>query len=599
MKKSFGSIKVKLILLMLFVVMLITLLMGVSGYLSVSKHYEEMDLQRRALLEENILKLMQATDNAYQMMERQMEKEAEIVLKKIADKYRLEGLNGINLLDYYDKEKDFDLYIIDKTDTVIAATYAPDIGLNLDQYEGVAEFFQGIREKGAFFSDRLSLSSIENIVTKYSYLPSPDGLYLFETGHHINKEQAIPESLNFGNFGDVLSENQRFVLSALLFGKYGVTFNEDASQVKQIDPAYRPYYEQALSTLLPVSFEGTYNGRPASIKYLPFSLEQAGDLHEHTVIELIYSNADLQASKHQMIIQTILIGLLGTAVVAAIGMSIANMLIKPLHILHRGIEEVSRGNYDSSIMIRSNDEFAYIAERFNEMTEKIKLSMEDQLHKEGEIKTLYENEASLNENLQRMMESNEQNYFETIKALANAEEEKDAYTRGHCERVMNYALNIANALGLPQRDINAIRFGAILHDIGKIGVPEQILNKEVPLSNEEFALIRQHPSIGIRILGDLTFMKDSIRIVHEHHERYDGCGYPSRMKGEEIDLLARIVCVADAFDAMTSTRPYRKTAMTVPQAAQILQEESGKQFDPRIVSVFLSLLEQGRIKHLA
>ena len=161
-----------------------------------------------------------------------------------------------------------------------------------------------------------------------------------------------------------------------------------------------------------------------------------------------------------------------------------------------------------------------------------------------------------------MMEANKQNYFETIRALANAEEEKDPYTRGHCERVMDHALGIGKALGLPEESLNALRYGAILHDIGKIGVPEQVLNKETPLDKEEFALIRQHPSMGLRILGDLTFMKDSIRIVHEHHERYDGHGYPSGLRDQEIDLLARIVCVADSFDAMTSKRPYRKTAMT-------------------------------------
>jgi len=249
--------------------------------------------------------------------------------------------------------------------------------------------------------------------------------------------------------------------------------------------------------------------------------------------------------------------------------------------------------------LETDDEFSNIARHFNEMTERIKASMADQQAKEEEIKTLYKNEASMNETLLQMMASNKQGYFETIKALVNAEDEKDAYTKGHCERVMNYSLNIGKSINLTEKDMDILRFGAILHDLGKIGIPEQILNKGTALTNEELALIRQHPSIGARILNDLTFMQDSIRIVHEHHEWHDGHGYPRKLKGEEIDLLARIVCVADAFDAMTTQRPYRKKAMTIVEAIQELRDKSGTQFDPGLVKVFVSLLEQDLIENLA
>lgn len=590
MLRVLRSIKGKLILLMMLVVLLVTILMGISQNYSVSRNYEEMDAQRRALLEDNIIKLMRATDSIYQMIEVQMQREAQTILNRIAAEYSLEGLSGIRLEDHLGANGGYHLYIIDRHNTVIQATYQPDIGLDFAQFQGVAEFFEGIREKGVFFSDRLSLSSLENNLTKYSYLPSHDGLYLFEIGHRVDQDQAIPDALNFGSFGEVVSKNQSFVLSALLYGRHGLTLHEDAAQVREVDPAYRPYYEQALTSLKPIIFEGSYQGEPASFKYLPFSLEHTDELRAHTVIELIYSNADLQASRDRMLRLTIMTVLAGAAVIAVIAVMMSNTLLAPLRVLHKGIMQVARGNYVSPINIRSKDEFAYIADQFNGMTEKVRQSMDDRLRKEEEIKALYEHEASLNEDLQRMMEANEQNYFQTIKALANAEEEKDAYTRGHCERVMNYALGIGKALGLPEKDLDSLRFGAILHDIGKIGVPEHILNKETPLTNEEFALIRQHPSMGIRILGDLTFLKDSIRIVHEHHERYDGLGYPARKKGEDIDLLARIVGVADAYDAMTSKPPYRKEAMTREQAMRELQKESGKQFDPVVVEAFIRML---------
>lgn len=364
------------------------------------------------------------------------------------------------------------------------------------------------------------------------------------------------------------------------------------SAIRHIDPAYQQYYDEALGTMQPVLFSGVYKGREATIKYLPFVFEDAGKLHEQTVIEIIYSNADLQHSKRQMILLMLATGLLGSGLIAALAMKMSGRLASPLKTLHDGIQRVSRGDFDARIDLKKEDEFSYIAGQFNEMTGRIKAAMTDQQQKEKEIEALYKKESSMNEALSLLIESNKQSYFETIKALANAEEEKDAYTRGHCQRVMNYALSIGKALDLPGSDMDALRSGAVLHDIGKIGIPEQILNKEGPLTNEEFALIRQHPSVGKRILSGLTLMKDSIRIVHEHHERYDGHGYPSMLKASDIDLLARIVCVADAFDAMTTQRPSRKFALTVPQAAAELRDKSGTQFDPHIVSVFLAALDQ-------
>jgi len=316
--KSLQSLKSKLIILLIGVVLLTTILLGAFQYFFVMKNYETLDLQRRALLEDNILKLMKATDSVYQMVEAPIEKESQVILARMVADYNQKGLSGIDLHDYYDEESGLELYIIDQSDTVIAATYKPDIGLNFSKFAGVDEFLDGIRDEGKFFSDRLSLSSLENIVMKYSYLPTPDGMYIFETGSPIDKDKAIPDVLSFGDFGDSISKNQGFVVSALLFSKYGVTFNEDVSEVKQINPSFKHYYNKALDTLQPVTFEGTYDGQAVTIKYLPFSFAGAGDLHEHTVIELIYSNADLQKSKNQVILLMLLTILLGSGLIAAL-----------------------------------------------------------------------------------------------------------------------------------------------------------------------------------------------------------------------------------------------------------------------------------------
>jgi HD-GYP domain-containing protein (c-di-GMP phosphodiesterase class II) len=178
-------------------------------------------------------------------------------------------------------------------------------------------------------------------------------------------------------------------------------------------------------------------------------------------------------------------------------------------------------------------------------------------------------------------------FMTTIQVLADAVEAKDLYTRGHSERVTEYSLDIAAALHDRAIDVGNLEFAAILHDIGKIGVPEAVLNKPGPLTDEEFALVRQHSEIGARIVRSVDLLHPAIPIILHHHERFDGTGYPHGLSGVDIPLEARIVAVADAWDAMRSDRPYRG-AMSRDDAALILATERGKQFDPRIVDAFLA-----------
>ncbi len=185
----------------------------------------------------------------------------------------------------------------------------------------------------------------------------------------------------------------------------------------------------------------------------------------------------------------------------------------------------------------------------------------------------------------RLFEETQRTYYETIKGLAQALEARDAYTRGHSERVTKYALLIADELGLDDEQKRLISYAGLLHDIGKIGIADSILNKKATLSPEDRKAIENHPLFGDQILGPIKFLREAQYIVLHHHEKYDGSGYPSKLKGEEIPLLARIITVADSFDAMTSDRPYRK-AFSMEDALSELRAKSGTQFDPKIVGVF-------------
>jgi len=185
----------------------------------------------------------------------------------------------------------------------------------------------------------------------------------------------------------------------------------------------------------------------------------------------------------------------------------------------------------------------------------------------------------------------EEVYLELVKTLAEAIETKDAYTRGHCERVPEISLNIAKTMGLSLHQIRDILLASILHDVGKIGIPERILTKAGPLDQQEWALIHEHPDLGLNIIQHVGFLGEAREIIAQHHERYDGTGYPKGLKGESIHLGARILAVADTFDAMSSERPYHpslKKAMIIEE----IRQQAGLQFDPQVVEIFLALLAQ-------
>ncbi|MFH1070168.1 MAG: HD-GYP domain-containing protein, partial [Candidatus Glassbacteria bacterium] len=180
-----------------------------------------------------------------------------------------------------------------------------------------------------------------------------------------------------------------------------------------------------------------------------------------------------------------------------------------------------------------------------------------------------------------------------IAALANAIEAKDEYTEGHNDRVSRLAVMLGAAAGLGPKELDLVRMSGILHDIGKIGIPDSVLNKQGPLDAEEYAMITSHPRQGEKILMPLRSVMDVRDVVLFHHERFDGRGYPQGLAGEEIPFFARIVAIADSFDAMTTDRPYRR-AFTRQEAIAELENGSGKMWDPRLITLFLQRLEPDR-----
>jgi putative nucleotidyltransferase with HDIG domain len=180
-------------------------------------------------------------------------------------------------------------------------------------------------------------------------------------------------------------------------------------------------------------------------------------------------------------------------------------------------------------------------------------------------------------------------YMATVRALSNAVEARDAYTGKHAERVTAYGMAIWRSIGLePADDGPALEFGFLLHDIGKVAIPDAILYKPGKLTEKERALMAQHPVIGAEIVRDIGFLRDATKVVRSHHERWDGSGYPDGLAQEEIPIAARVFSVADVLDALTSDRPYRP-ASTLAVARQMIVQGSGSQFDPQVVEAFIEI----------
>jgi len=210
---------------------------------------------------------------------------------------------------------------------------------------------------------------------------------------------------------------------------------------------------------------------------------------------------------------------------------------------------------------------------------------------DAELLTAFASQAAIAIDNARLMDTLQRSYQQTLLALVTAIEAKDEYTRGHSQRVAEYAVGIALELNFPQERVDLLRTAAELHDIGKIGIKDLIIQKPDRLSDEEFREIKNHVITGERIVAPITYLTPVLPAIRSHHERWDGKGYPDGQKGEQIALEARILAVADAFDAMTTKRTYNNP-MTMEQALKRVREASGTQFDPQVVAAFSRYIER-------
>ncbi len=249
--------------------------------------------------------------------------------------------------------------------------------------------------------------------------------------------------------------------------------------------------------------------------------------------------------------------------------------------IETAVDSLKDGVYDYIIKPSSPEEVSVSVSR---ALERRRLLLENLNYKE----TLEEQVASRTQQLKKALRVLEHTYHSTLVALSKALDSRDADFDGHSLRVTAYTTRLARQLGIGESEIRVIEKGVLLHDIGKIGIPDALLRKTGELTEDEWVLMRKHPEIGYRILARIKFLERAAQLVLHHHERYDGNGYPQRLKGEEINLGARIFAVADTLDGLTSNRPFQ-TAIGFEAASREIEKMSGVQLDSRIVNEFLKV----------
>jgi putative nucleotidyltransferase with HDIG domain len=281
----------------------------------------------------------------------------------------------------------------------------------------------------------------------------------------------------------------------------------------------------------------------------------------HWTIVSSEAKPDIMAPLQRFWISFSLVFLLAVWIVLLLSLVQIRRSLIPLAKLKEGTREVASGNFQTRVEIESGDEFQELAGSFNWMAERI----------------------------EKQLETLEELQWGTLTALARAIDAKSPWTLGHSERVTDLAMKIARRMSLSDKELSLMRRGGLVHDVGKIGTPPDILDKPGRLTEEETRIMREHVNTGVRILQPIPSMAESLSIVAQHHEWVNGSGYPNGLRGEGITLHARIFAIADCFDALVSDRPYRK-GLSVAKALQILEEGRGKQFDPAILAVFEQII---------
>ena len=407
----------------------------------------------------------------------------------------------------------------------------------------------------------------------------------------MNGEEIVAAVVAVVSFQEVFKALQQMSAKStkeMLDAGMPVVFVVDQNGKAVAHPDAAIAFSERPMTDLKVVQDWLENGVQVQSALAPFTLDRDGRittmLGSYATVELdrssllgviaIQDESAALASVGDMRRQVMFVSLIAAVLALIIGFFFADQLTRPVRELAAGAQRIAAGDFSRRVRVPGRTELGELGSSFNQMTDQIERFIGD---------------------LQRSAEENRELFLGTVKALAAAIDGKDPYTRGHSERVSRFAVATAQALRLPEDEIEKIRVSALLHDVGKIGIDDRVLKKPAALTDDEFEIMKTHPQKGFKIMSQIPAMRDFLPGMYMHHEMMNGEGYPQGLHGDQIPIQARIVSVADTFDAMTTERPYQR-AMDLGAALTRLKSFVGTRYDARVVAAFVAACEAGKIR---
>lgn len=399
---------------------------------------------------------------------------------------------------------------------------------------------------------------------------------------------AVVAVVSFQEVFKVVQQSSSKSARELLDAGQPVVFVVDQNGRAVAHPDAAIAFSERLMTDVKVVQDWLETGAQVQSALAPFTFERDGHVSQmlgsYATVELdrnsllgviaIQDEAAAMTSVRDMRNQVLFISLLAATLALLFGFYFAEKLTRPVRELAAGARRIASGDFSQRVKELGRTELGELGSSFNQMTDQVERYVSD---------------------LQRSADENHELFLGTVKALAAAIDGKDPYTRGHSERVSRFSVATAQGLGLDQDEIERIRVSALLHDVGKIGIDDRVLKKPSALTDDEFEIMKTHPQKGFKIMSQIPAMRDFLPGMYMHHEMINGEGYPQGLKGDEIPMQARVVSVADTFDAMTTERPYQQ-AMDLETALTKLKSFVGTRYDARVVAAFVAACEAGKIR---